>query len=144
MKPYTDSPRLLRIFLCHSSGDKPAVRQLYLRLCSDGFEPWLDEEKLLPGQRWREEIPRAVRDSDVVIVCLSHASVGKAGYVQREIKYALDIALEQPDDAIFLIPLKLEECEVPESLNEWQWVNFFEENGYGRLKRALDYRAEAL
>jgi hypothetical protein len=144
MKPYTDSPRLLRIFLCHSSGDKPAIRRLYLRLRADGFEPWLDEEKLLPGQRWRDEIPRAVRDSDVVIVCLSRASAGKAGYVQREIKYALDIALEQPEDAIFLIPLKLEECEMPDSLNEWQWVNFFEENGYGRLKMALDYRAEAL
>ena len=29
----------LRIFLCHSSGDKPAVRNLYQRLSSDGFDP---------------------------------------------------------------------------------------------------------
>jgi hypothetical protein len=144
MKPYNDSPRLLRIFLCHSSGDKQAVRQLYRRLSDAGFEPWLDEEKLLPGQRWRDEIPQAVKDSDLVIVCLSKESINKAGYVQREIKYALDLALEQPENAIFLIPLKLEACEVPESLGDWQWVDYFEERGYERLKLALDYRAEAL
>jgi hypothetical protein len=40
----------LRIFLCYSSGDKPAVRELYRRLRADGFEPWLDGVNLLPGQ----------------------------------------------------------------------------------------------
>jgi hypothetical protein len=144
MKPYNDSPRLLRIFLIHSSGDKPAVRQLYRRLRADGFEPWLDEEKLVPGQRWRDEIPRAVRESDLVLICLSKASASKVGFVQREIKYALDIALEQPEGAIFLIPLKLEECDLPEALGEWQWVNFFEDQGYERLMRALSFRAEVL
>ncbi|HWP56199.1 MAG TPA: DnaJ C-terminal domain-containing protein [Pyrinomonadaceae bacterium] len=144
MKPYSDSPRLLRIFLCHSSGDKAAVRELSQRLKSSGLETWLDEEKLLPGQRWRDEIPRAVRESDLVIVCLSKASVNKAGYVQREIRYALDAALEQPENSIFLIPLRLEDCEVPDSLSDWQWVDYFDESGYERLRLALDYRAEAL
>jgi hypothetical protein len=144
MKPYSDSPRLLRIFLCHSSSDKAAVRDLSQRLKSSGLEPWLDEEKLVPGQRWRDEIPRAVRESDLVIVCLSKASVNKAGYVQREIKYALDAALEQPENSIFLIPLRLEDCEVPESLSDWQWVDYFDERGYERLRLALDYRAQAL
>jgi len=41
----------LHIFLCHSSGDKPEVRNLYQRLSNDGFDPWLDEEDLLPGQQ---------------------------------------------------------------------------------------------
>lgn len=48
--------RKLRVFLCHSSGDKPAVRYLYYRLCEENIEPWLDEENLLPGQDWIEEI----------------------------------------------------------------------------------------
>src|SRR5258706_14627645 len=48
----TSSPRLLNLFLCHSSRDKAAVRALYRRLKDDGFDPWLDEEKLLPGQDW--------------------------------------------------------------------------------------------
>ena len=39
-----------RVFLCHSSADKEAVRKFYQRLRRDGFKPWLDEEDILPGQ----------------------------------------------------------------------------------------------
>ena len=68
---------LLRVFLCHSSGDKPAVRKLYQRLKQDGFAPWLDEEDLLPGQDWRHEISVAVRACSAVVVCLSRGSITK-------------------------------------------------------------------
>ena len=131
----------LRIFLCHSSGDKAEVRNLYQRLSSNGFDPWLDEEKLLPGQEWELEIAKAVQTSDIIIVCLSHKAITKAGYVHKEIKYALDEAEKQPEGTIFLIPLKLEECNVPERLQRWHWVNLFEEKGYERLMSSLRLRA---
>jgi formylglycine-generating enzyme required for sulfatase activity len=134
----------LRIFLCHSSGDKPAVRNLYQRLSGEGFDPWLDEEKLLPGQEWEVEIQKAVKTSDVVIVCLSHKAINKSGYVQKEIKFALDKAEEQPEGTIFLIPLLLEECNVPERLQRWHWVSLFKEKGYERLISSLRFRAETI
>ncbi len=139
--PIRTNSGILRVFLCHSSSDKPYVQKLYQRLKSDNFDPWLDEENLLPGQDWKLEIPKAVRKADIVIVCLSRNSVTKAGYVQKEIKDALDIADEQPEGTIFLIPLKLEECEVPDRLSRWQWVNYFDENGYKRLLNTLHTRA---
>lgn len=132
----------LKVFLCHSSGDKTAVRELWSRLRADGFQPWLDEEELLPGQYWANEIPRAVRNSDIVIVCLSRASVSKIGFVQKEIKLALDVADMQPEGSIFLIPLKLEECDVPERLRDWQWVDYFEPDGHERLLRSLKHRTK--
>jgi formylglycine-generating enzyme required for sulfatase activity len=137
-------PRRLKIFLCHASGDKPAIRNLYHRLRAAGFDPWLDEEKLLPGQDWDLEIAQAVRSSDAVIVCLSSRAVTKAGYVQKEIRYALDVADEQPEGAIFLIPLRLEHCDVPQRLRRWHWVDLFHDKGYDRLLRALHARAKAL
>ncbi|HKQ73496.1 MAG TPA: toll/interleukin-1 receptor domain-containing protein [Blastocatellia bacterium] len=137
-------PGRLRVFLCHSSGDKPLVRELYDRLRKAGFEPWLDEKDLLPGQDWSFEITRSVRNSDVVIVCLSKGSVSKAGFIQKEIKFALDVADEQLEGTIFIIPLKLEECEVPTRLNRWHWVNFFEEQGKAQLLRALKVRTSQI
>lgn len=142
--PDQPQARPLRVFLCHASSDKPAVRNLHQRLRAGGLQPWLDEEDLLPGQDWRLEIPKAVRAADVVIVCLSRASISKTGFVQEEIKLALDAADQQPEGAIFLIPLKLEECDIPTRLRRWQWVNFFEEKGYDKLMRALDARAASL
>jgi hypothetical protein len=141
--PFSPTQRL-KVFLCHSSGDKPAVRELYHRLSVDGVEPWLDEENILPGQDWELEITKSVRAADVVIVCLSLGSATKDGFVQKEIRFALDKADEKAEGAIFIIPLKLEECDVPTRLQRWQWVNLFEERGYDRLVRALQARSSQL
>ncbi|WP_329336903.1 toll/interleukin-1 receptor domain-containing protein [Streptomyces sp. NBC_00663] len=128
---------MLKIFLCHSSGDKPDVRLLRARLQSEGFEPWLDEEEILPGQDWDREIRRAIQAADLILVCLSKDSVTKAGYVQKEIRLALDEADYQPDGTVYVIPARLENCEVPERLRRWQWVDLFADDGYGRLLRSL-------
>lgn len=120
------------------------VRELYQRLRNDGVNPWLDEEELIGGQEWDLEIRKAVKASHAVVVCLSNSSITKEGYVQKEIKFALDVADEKPEGAIFLIPVKLEDCEVPYRLRNWQWVNLYDERGYERLLKALKLRAESL
>ena len=59
--------RRLKVFLCHASQAKPAVRELYKRLAAEKWiDPWLDEEKLLPGQDFDLEIYKAARDSDSI------------------------------------------------------------------------------
>lgn len=136
--------RKLKVFLCHSSGDKPAVRALYQRLRADGVDPWLDEEDLLPGQKWEQEIPKAVRAADAIVVCLSRSSTTKEGYVQKEIKLALDVAEEKPEGTIFFIPLKLEDCDIPERLKGWHAGSLEGEKGYERLRSALQLRATQL
>ncbi|HEY2914349.1 MAG TPA: TIR domain-containing protein [Candidatus Angelobacter sp.] len=139
----TQKHSTLKVFLCHSSKDKPAVRALYETLKQKQIDPWLDEKNILPGKSWQREIAKAVRSSDAVIVCLSTHSM-KAGYLHKEIKTVLDVADRQPEDTIYVIPLKLEECDVPEQLQDWQWVNFFEPNGLERLMAALHERAQSL
>lgn len=138
------SPKLLKVFLCHSKDDKETVRKLYWQLIKDNYDVWFDEEKLIPGQDWDLEIRKAVRSSDIVVICLSKNSVAKAGYIQKEIKFALDIADEQPEGSIFLIPARLEECDVPSRLNRYQWVNMFDSAGYKRLKGALTRKEQEL
>jgi TIR domain len=126
-----------RVFLCHSSGDKEQVRDLYRRLQRDGFQPWLDEENILPGQDWESEIRHAIQESRCVLVCLSKGSITKRGYVQKEIKHALDVADEQPEGSIFLIPALLEPCKVPDRLRSRHWVNLSAAGGYERLLISL-------
>jgi hypothetical protein len=91
----------------------------------------------LPDQTWEKVIAEAIKKCNVVFVCLSNKSISRAGYVQKEIGYALDIALMHPEDAIFIVPVKLEECEVPDRLNRWQSVNLFEDKGYKKLMESL-------
>jgi hypothetical protein len=131
----------LKIFLCHSSSDKDEVKKLHDLLVQYGADPWLDAEKLLPGQDWNFEINKALDDSDVILLCLSKKSVDKEGYVQKEIRLALDRALEMPDGRIFLIPARLEECELPYKIRTYQWVDLFTEDGMIKLLKSLNLRA---
>lgn len=141
--------RKLRVFLCHASQDKPVVRELYQHLLAEGWiDPWLDEEKLLPGYDWDLEIEKAVENADAVIVCLSNNSVTKEGYVQRELKFVLEIALEKPEGTIFIIPIRLDNCQVPRRIRSWQYVDFFpheqKEIFYQKLCESMRQRATSI
>ena len=140
--------RKLRVFLCHSSQDKPIVREIYQRLNAEGWiDPWLDEEKLLPGQDWDLEIEDAVKAADAVIVCLSSISVKKEGYIQKELRFALNVALEKPENTIFIIPLRLDECFIPRSIKTIQCIDYFPNNkinsAYQKLIKSLKFRADS-
>jgi formylglycine-generating enzyme required for sulfatase activity len=139
-----DAKRLLRVFLCHASADKPVVHTLFKSLVDDGADAWIDSEKLLPGQNWQIEIPKAVRETDIVIVCLSKNSVNKEGYVQKEIKLALDAADEKPEGTIFIIPARMDDCGVPYRLSMYQWVDLNASDGYQKLLEALRVRAKGV
>lgn len=136
--------RKLKVFLCHSKGDKLKVKKFYRRLIADGFDVWLDEEKLLPGQDWDFEIKKAVRNTDTVIICLSKDSVTKEGYIQKEISFALNIADEKPQETIFLIPVRIEECEVPHRLSRLHYIDLFTRKGYQKTVEALNLRMDDL
>ena len=140
--PTTDN-RPLKVFLCHAHADRDAVRGLYARLTQDGVNAWLDKAKLLPGQDWELEIRKAVREADVVVVCLSK-QFNQRGFRQKEVRLALDTAMEMPEGEIFIIPARLEECDNLESLRRWHWVDLFEEDGYEMLMRALRTRANRI
>ena len=141
--------RKLQVFLCHASQDKPAVRDLYKRLSNESWiSPWLDEEELLPGQDWNLEIEEAVEASDAVVVCLSRTSVEKEGYVQKELRQVLNIALEKLDGAVFVIPLRLDDCRLPRKLRDKQFLDFFpddqRDSAAKKLIKSLTIRKDAL
>ncbi|KXK10974.1 MAG: hypothetical protein UZ14_CFX002003043 [Chloroflexi bacterium OLB14] len=132
----------LKIFLSYASGDRTEVEKLHTFLSSQGTDVWYDQEKLLPGQDWNYEIHKGLDEADVILICLSKKSVNKEGYVQKEIRLALDLALEMPDGRIFLIPARLEECDLPYKLKSYQWVDLFTPNGMDKLIKSLNIRAE--
>jgi tetratricopeptide (TPR) repeat protein len=140
--------RPLRVFLCYSKNDAKIVRDLYEKLRAEPWiQPWLDEEELFPGMDWNLEIQKAIRETDAIIVCLSNGSITKEGYVQREIKTALDYSDEKPEGMVYVIPIRLEECEPPQRLSKWHYADYFEgqrERGLQRLLVSLKRRADSL
>lgn len=103
---------MLRVFLNHAAEDKARVMPYFEKLRALGFEPWIDKG-ILPGQDWDDAIQRAFNSADVYLIFLSPRSVAKRGYVQREINDALDKQRYNLPGDIGLIPVMLEDCEVP-------------------------------
>lgn len=141
---FPKSDRRLKVFLCHGSEDKPHIRELYRMLKRDGLQPWLDEENLEPGDDWQEEVRLAVANSDIVLVCLTRMSSSRSGFIQKEIRIALDVADEKPERTKYLVPCKLEPCEIPGRLQKMHCVDLSAAGGYQKLLKALRNRAGQL
>lgn len=142
---YMSPARPLKVFLCHARADQYAVRWLYYYLVDLEIDAWLDVEKLLTGQEWEREIPKAIRNSDAIILCLSKDSINREGYIQKEIRYALDKAREMPlSGRLFLIPVRLDDYDIlpklSEDLAKIQYVDLFEESGCIKLLQSLQNR----
>ena len=140
----------MQIFLAHAEVDKPAVRVLYQRLREAGFQPWIDDEDIIPGQNKREAIPKAIKESDLFIACLSSRSVNQAGDLMRQLRQSLDRMAEMPPDEIYLVPLKLDRCEIPDlqrdeegiKLQDYQSLDYFAEDGWERLLKTIRTKSE--
>lgn len=137
----------VKIFLAHASEDKPQVSKIYASLKEQGYQPWLDKIDLMPGQNWRSEIPKAIRNSDVFLACLSSRSVSKRSYIQKEFRLALNQYAELPPDSIYLIPLRLDECAIPDlrqeeygvNLRDIHWLDYWEEDGFETLIKVIEH-----
>lgn len=124
-----------RVFLAYAQEDRSEVKKIYSALQVAGFEPWMDQEKLLPGQNWPRAINQAIELSDFFLGCFSRRSSIKRGHFQCELRYALDLASQVPLEDIFLVPVRLNECELPRHIaQKTHYVDLFPDWDHGLRK----------
>ncbi|MBN8582437.1 MAG: TIR domain-containing protein [Anaerolineae bacterium] len=130
-----------KIFISYAKEDLEAAKRLFDDLLHAGAEPWLDKENLLPGQRWDVVIEDSIRSSQFFIVVLSTRTVSKKGFIQKELRIALDYLDEFPETEIFIIPIRIENCEVPHhKLERIHYVDMFPswEQGFKKVLQAIE------
>lgn len=133
----------LKVFISYAKEDRDRALHYYELLAQDGASPWLDVKKLLPGQNWEAEIERAFSEANVVVLLLSKRSVGKRGFVQREANDAIErLRYKQPTD-IYVIPLLLEQCDVPAYIaGRLQYVDLSTSGAWEQVRASLKLAAE--
>jgi hypothetical protein len=105
-----------------------------------GINPWLDIKNLLPGQQWKTMISQTIRKSTYFIALLSNNSINKRGFAQKELKIALDILDEMPQCRIFIIPVRVNDCEVADERLQaihWADISTSYETGFQEIMRVL-------
>ena len=109
-------------FLCHSSQDKPAVREIARRLRARGVLPWLDEWELPPGKEWLGLVEKALRQVRATLVFLGPGGLG--GWQMEEVWVAKQhsVATGKPLMPVVL-PGVVGEPEMPDFLRKYTWVD---------------------
>lgn len=131
---------LPRVFVAYVHEDADPAGRIYDTLLSAGFDPWMDERKLLPGQNWARAIQNALETSDFAVCCFSRHSIRKRSGFQAEIRHCLECARRLPLDEMFLLPVRLDKCPVPIDIaREMQYVDLFPdwEAGINRVVEAI-------
>ena len=140
--------RKLSVFLAHAPGDVAAARTLYGQLTGEGWlDVWLEEARLSPGADTHLEIEKAISKAHLAILCISKNATSESGIFQKQLRLILEAEQNMPEGTIFVIPLKLEECEPPFLLRRWRFANYFgeeRESVYQSVLRGLRARAKEL
>ena len=115
------------VFLCHNSADKPAVREIGMRLRKEfDLFAWLDEWELRPGMPYQKSISERMKTIRSIAVIIGRKGVGP--WQEKEVDRGLREAVKR---ACPVIPVILKECEtdpkLPDYLEELEgltWVDF--------------------
>jgi len=134
----------IQMFLCYAHQDAVQVSALYEKLLLAGFQPFMDTKDILPGEDWKLVLMDTIREAPFFLACLSKNSVNRRGMIQKEIREALEVWRQKLDSDIYFIPVRLEDCAVPPALAKFQWVDLFQDDGFYRLKSAIQAGLERL
>ena len=133
------------IFLSYASPDRERVEPYYRLLSAKGYSVWMDCKDLQPGQNWNFEIQRALEKATFVVAFISNNSIDRRGFVQRELKLALDKLNEKLPEDIYLIPVALDkDARVPDSLRAIQVVQSSASDCNERILASLDLQLNRL
>jgi hypothetical protein len=117
-----------KVFVSHASEDRERfVRPFATRLREHGVDAWLSFWEMVPGDRLVEKIfEDGLKPSDAVIVVLSEHSVDKP-WVREELDYAV---VRNVEEQVRLIPVRLENCLVPECVRTTMWIEVPDVNSF--------------
>lgn len=128
-----------KVFVSYANPDLDMAKALVGFLKSAGVKTWFDKDDLLAGQDWDAEIAREIRECAIVLVCLSSKAIPRRGYFHKEMRTALDVAMTIPPKQLYMMPFKLDQCEIPDELARYHVADLFEENSADILLKSLSF-----
>jgi hypothetical protein len=135
-----DGP-MSRVFISHSSIDKECVREIANKLEGHGVSVWLGEWEIAVGDSISQRVQDGLADCDFVVVVISNAGSG-SGWVSKE--WQSRIGNEASLKHVQILPVLLEECDIPQLLADKAYADFTKdfESGFAALIDGIDRQSE--
>src|SRR5688500_9391471 len=123
---------MTQVFISYSRKDISFINRLAADLKNAGIDVWYDVTRIAGGARWRSEIENALRNSQYVIVVLSHDSI-VSEWVEREFLFSSNLKRN-------IIPIMYRACEVPLNYVDLNYIDMQGDNyadNFDELLKAL-------
>ncbi len=136
--PQRQGERAPRIFLSYVRRDSDRVHAVYEELRAMGLDPWPDIDIILPGEDYRVVIKKQIDEADYMLVFVSANYVTSVeGYNWMEIRTALDRMAKMRSATQFLIPIRLDDVQLPADLDHLQSLSHFDTSSGERLSEKI-------
>ena len=106
------------VFICHAEEDSGQVAALERIFAANGILVWRSESSLRPGDERETRIRNAIEHQSIVfLACFSTRSTARrTSYQNAELLIAIDELRSRRPDGSWLIPVRLDDCQIPELL----------------------------
>jgi uncharacterized protein (TIGR02145 family) len=122
-----------RIFVCCATADKARAEETCKRLDASGLN--IEIAGLSDGaERGPED---GIESARFVLVFFSNQSASESEAISRQLEIALRCAQKIPKDRVFIIPVRFDKCDVPESVDHLQLIDLFKEQGFGEIVEVI-------
>ena len=118
----------MSIFISHSHKDKEFVDKLGVKLTAERIPVFVDRWEMNVGDSITQKIELAITDSSFLLVVLSKNSI-YSDWCKREITSGLMLELERR--RVVVLPVLIEDCEIPLFLRDKFYADFREDFNYG-------------
>jgi hypothetical protein len=105
------------VFLSYSSASQPWVRRFLDALTASGITTWFDAHEILPGDRWRDQVEKALRQSRVLVMVITQESVQRPWTF-----FELGAALADEKRIVPVLSEDVDPSDIPALVRQFQFV----------------------
>lgn len=122
-----------RVFISYPESEKETAKKLANLIRVNGYKVWLDEEQILPGEKWTDKIKNAIIDAEVFVTLLK-ADYSNSDAVMFELVYA------STQKKLKVVPVLLDNMKMPPQLNGFRFIDAYTDidKGLKEVMRAID------
>lgn len=125
------------IFVSYTTADRERVLPYYVALKSSAYELWMDIHDIRGGQKWEFEISKAIDRANIILSFISKNSIDRRGYIQKEFRMAMEKYKEKRDSDIFIIPVLLDDIELPDTIKALHVLYDKDENCIENIRNSI-------
>ncbi|MHA1126374.1 MAG: HEAT repeat domain-containing protein [Candidatus Heimdallarchaeota archaeon] len=138
-----DTPK---IFLAFIIEDESKVNEIYSNLSrGDKYDIYMFLENKIAGEKFEKANVKRIEEYDFFIGCFSQNTASKTRTLfHQEVKLALKESSNRNPDSIYFIPIKLDECKIPdyvvksERASDFTYVKYSDPNVYRDIRKSID------